>query len=98
MAHYVTDWTGSGAQRRPQGTCSPFTPTEVTRQWVPAGTHVTVKRIDGYATTQWKPHRMRIDLEIVEIVRSNRNFMIFAHEDWVICVDPKHIRQTRTGP
>jgi hypothetical protein len=59
----MSDWTGSGRQRREQGGCKPplHEPTGAKRFTIPAGTLVNVCPVAG-ATAVWRVHRMKADV------------------------------------
>jgi hypothetical protein len=87
---HATDWTGSSAQRRPQGTCSPPVPVETRCEWLPIGTPVTCRPKRG-TSRQWRTHTTRIELRITETIKRTHNSVTFAHDDWVISVSLMHV-------
>ena len=98
MTLHAYDWTGSSSKRRPQGTCSPPVPVELTCDWIPAGTPVCVRRKRWCGVDrQWMVHTTRIDLQITETLKRTHTSVTFAHmdgsEEWVVSVALKHIRQ-----
>jgi len=89
----IQDWTGSAAQRRPQGVClPPKQPGVVECEWVPAGTPVVIRKNNGHG--RWIQHTTRIDLQILSTVKRTEKSVIFAHGDWVVAVARKFVRPT----
>ena len=64
----------------------------VLRRWIPAGTPVKVKR-RSHASRRWRSHRTQIDLNITETLKRTHTSVTFAHDDWVISVALKYVRQ-----
>jgi len=86
------DWTGSGSQRRPQGTCKPPSdPDSIVQQYLPAGTHVTTKPRRG-TYDQWREYTTQVTVPIEEILKQTEKSVLFAYKGWVIAVSPKLIR------
>jgi hypothetical protein len=89
MTTCSSDWSGSAAQRKPQGTCSPPTPVELICDWIPAGTPVFAR---NKRTGKGIIHTTRVDLQITETLKRTHKSVTFAQDDWIVSVALKHIR------
>lgn len=88
------DWSGSSSQRRPQGSCKPPEPVDLSCEWIPALTPVTCKLRHG-TRKDWIPHQTRIALNIEETIKRTHNSLTFAHGEWLVSVSLKHVRAGR---
>ena len=89
------DWTGSAAQRRPQGTCAtPYQPSEVKCDWITAGTPVKVRPKRG-TRKKWRTHTTKVDVPITETIKRTHKTVLFIQDEWVVCVDTVHIRTSQ---
>jgi hypothetical protein len=89
MTLHAYDWSGSSSQRRPQGTCSPPVPVELTCDWIPAGTPVFAR---NKRTRKGTVHTTRIDLQITETLKRTHESVTFLEGEWVVSVALKHVR------
>ena len=90
------DWTGSAAQRRPQGTCRPPRKTgaanDQARFQIPAGTLLSVCKVND-SRKRWRAHTTRRELSYERYETYICGAYVFREQGWFILVKGTKVRR-----